>query len=604
MFERTRLITKIAASLPRVMRHKPDSPYTMADVLEAKAAEYGDHPFVLFEDRRVSYREMNEDANRVADWAYALGLRRGDVVALLMENRPEYLSRWMGLGKLGVVTALINTNVTGQVLRQALATSTANHLILGAECIDKFTTTASDLEQPLELWVDREPGTAASNIEPPLSIHELNPDLERRSIENPDPSVREGLVMRDDLLYLYTSGTTGNPKAARLSHLRFVAGGDGTAVILDFTPEDVHYCALPLYHGAGGIGVVASTLFAGATMALRRRFSASQFWDDIRKYDVSAFQYIGEFCRYLVNQPPDPRDKDHRVRIAIGNGLRADIWEEFRDRFGIPKILEFYGATEGNAGFMNFENKVGSVGRFPSKLIQRAIPTTKLIRYDVETDTNPRGADGFCIECGEDEAGELIGRIRRTDGGIGSFEGYTSKQATEKKILRDVFKEGDAYFRSGDLLKRDAEWFFYFVDRIGDTFRWKGENVSTQEVAEVLSGFPGLEMVNVFGTQVPGTDGRAGMVAFVLPEGQLDGAAFHTFVTSALPSYATPLFARVVSEPDVTGTFKLKKVALQEEGWDLDRVHDQLFFRDDTAGAYVPLTRDIVADIQSGNLRL
>ncbi len=604
MFERTRLITKMAVSLPRVMRHKPDSPYTMADVLEAKAAEYGDRPFVLFEDRRVSYREINEEANRVAHWAYELGLRRGDVVALLMENRPEYLSRWMGLGKLGVTTALINTNVTGQALRHALTTSTANHLVLGAECIDNFATTSDDLDRPLDVWVDREPGTAASNIEPALDTHELNPDLEPRPIENPNPSVREGLVMGDDLLYLYTSGTTGNPKAARFSHLRFVAGGDGVGVVLDLKPGDVHYCALPLYHGAGGIGVVASTLFSGAAMALRRRFSASHFWEDIRKYDVSAFQYIGEFCRYLVSQPPDPRDRDHRVRIAIGNGLRADIWEEFRDRFGIPKILEFYGATEGNTGFMNFENKVGSVGRFPSKWIQRAIPTAKLIRYDVESDTHPRGADGLCIECGADEAGELVGLIRNTDGSVGSFDGYTSREATEKKILRGVFKDGDAYFRSGDLLKRDDDWFFYFVDRIGDTFRWKGENVSTQEVAEVLSGYPGIEMVNVFGAEVIGADGRAGMAAFVLPEGRLDGTAFYAFVTSALPSYAAPLFARVVSEPDVTGTFKLKKVTLQEEGWDLDRVDDELYFRDATAAAYVRLTRDIVADIESGKLRL
>ncbi len=603
MFERTRLIAKIAASMPRVLRHKPDSTYTMADVLEEKAAAYGDHPFVLFEDRRVSYRDMNEQANQVAHWAFELGLRRGDVVALLMENRPEYLSRWMGLGKLGVTTALINTHVTGQALHHALATATANHLILGAECIDNFATTADDLDRPLEVWLDREPGTAASNIEPVLDGHELNPDLDIRSVENPDPAVREGLVMGDDLLYLYTSGTTGNPKAARFSHLRFVAGGDGVGAVLDLKPGDVHYCALPLYHGAGGIGVVSSTLFSGAAMALRRRFSATHFWEDIRKYDVSAFQYIGEFCRYLVNQPPDPRDKDHRVRIAIGNGLRADIWEEFRDRFGIPNILEFYGATEGNTGFMNFENKVGSVGRFPVKWIQRATKTGRLIRYDVESDTHPRGTDGFCIECGEDEVGELVGLIRKTDGSVGSFDGYTSKEATEKKVLRGVFKQDDAYFRSGDLLKRDADWFFYFVDRIGDTFRWKGENVSTQEVAEVLSGYQGIEMVNVFGAEVPGTDGRAGMVAFVLPEGRLDGAAFYSFVTSALPSYATPLFARVVSEPDVTGTFKLKKVTLQEEGWDLDRVDDELYFRDDTAAAYVPLTPGIVTDIESGNLR-
>lgn len=415
--------------------------------------------------------------------------------------------------------------------------------------------------------------------------------------------MRNGLVMRDDLLYLYTSGTTGSPKAARFSHLRFVLGGYGSTWMLKLTPADVHYCALPLYHAAGGIGVVASTLYAGATMALRRRFSASNFWDDIRTFDASIFQYIGEFCRYLVNQPARPNDTDHRVRIAIGNGLRPDIWEEFRDRFGIPQILEFYGATEGNVGFMNLENKVGSVGRVPSKLLAR-LSNAKLIRYDVESDTHFRGPNGLCVECDDDEAGELLGRIPKTDRVAGRFEGYTSKEATEKKILHNVLKEGDTYFRTGDLLKRDSEGFYYFIDRIGDTFRWKGENVSTQEVAEVLSGYPGIDMVNVYGVQVAGTDGRAGMVAFVLPDAtQFDGAAFHAFVSSSLPAYAAPLFARVVSEPDITGTFKLRKLMLREEGWDLNRVSDALFFRDDSEGAYVPLTPAITSRIESGELR-
>jgi len=358
---------------------------------------------------------------------------------------------------------------------------------------------------------------------------------------------------------------------------------------------------------------LGATMFSGAALALRRRFSASGFWDDVRRHDATAFQYIGEFCRYLVSQPPRPDDRDHEIRVAIGNGLRPDIWAEFRDRFGIPRILEFYGATEGNVAFMNFENKEGSVGRYPSALLRRVMSNAKLVRFDVETESHARGPDGFCVECAPGEPGELIGRIPEGDRGSGRFEGYTSKEATDQKILRDVFEPGDAWYRTGDLLRRDAEGFHYFVDRIGDTFRWKGENVSTQEVAEVLAGFPGLDMINVYGVEVPGADGRAGMMAFVpavgpgaAPAGDappFDGRAFHAFVSERLAPYAAPLFVRVLQQPELTGTFKLRKVTLQQEGFDPAGVSDPLFVRDDAAGAYVPLTPERFAEIQRGDRR-
>ena len=352
--------------------------------------------------------------------------------------------------------------------------------------------------------------------------------------------------------------------------------------------------------------VTKPTMFAGAGLALRRKFSASHFWDDVRRYDATAFQYIGEFCRYLVNQPERPDDREHHIRVAIGNGLRPDIWATFRDRFAIPRILEFYGATEGNVSFVNFENKEGSVGRYPSAILRRLLSNAKLVRFDVESETHVRGADGFCIECGSDEPGELLGRIPDRDQGSGRFEGYTSKEATDKKVLRDVFAKGDAWYRTGDLLRRDADGFYYFVDRIGDTFRWKGENVSTQEVAEVLSGHPGLDMINVYGVEVPGADGRAGMMAFVPPEGAppFDGRAFHAFVTERLASYAAPLFVRLVEAPELTGTFKLRKVTLQREAFDPERTSDPIFVRDDEARAYVPLTPARFRAIGRGELRL
>jgi fatty-acyl-CoA synthase len=588
--------------LPRLVKFKPDRRLSVADVIERRARDHPDRPFVLFETRRLSYGEFNAAANRVADWARGQGLGCGDAVALLMENRPEYLVVWAGLAKVGVTTALINTKLSGRGLRHALAASRADTLVLGSECADRFATTASDLERPLRVWGQRDPGAEGQTVDLSVGADDLDAALAAQSADDPAPEARAALRCGDPLFFIYTSGTTGLPKAARFSHLRFLGIGEGAALALRLGPRDVHYCALPLYHSAGGAMVVSTVLAAGATLALRRKFSASQFWDDLRRYDATCFQYIGEFCRYLLDQPPRPDDRDHRVRAAIGNGLRPDIWETFQQRFAIANIVEFYGATEGNALVLNLENKVGSVGRLPFRFMSNA----RLIRFDIASQTHVRDERGFCVECETGEAGEFIGRIPRHEHTtLGRFEGYTSEEATERKILRDVFEPGDAWFRSGDLLRQDAEGFFYFVDRIGDTFRWKGENVSTQEVAEVLSGFPGVSMVNVYGVEVEGREGRAGMAALVADDrSSFDGKAFHRFVSEGLPAYAAPIFVRLTGEPDVTGTFKHRKVELQSEGFDVERIADPILVRDDEAGAYVPLTPETMGEIRSGARRL
>ncbi len=596
------LFLRILPVLLRLAKFKPDSRLTVADVIERRARNHPDRPFVLFEARRLSYGEFNAAANRVAHWARGQGLGCGDVVALLMENRPEYLVMWAGLAKVGVTTALINTNLTRRGLRHALAASGAKTLLLGSECADRFATTASDLERPLRVWAQRDPEAAGDAVEHAAGTGDLDAALAAQSADDPAPDARSALRCGEPLFFIYTSGTTGLPKAARFSHLRFLGVGEGAALALRLGPRDVHYCALPLYHSAGGAMVVSTVLAVGATLALRRRFSASRFWDDLRRHHVTCFQYIGEFCRYLLDQPPRPDDRDHRVRVAIGNGLRPDIWEAFQQRFGIENIVEFYGATEGNAVVLNLENKVGSVGRVPFRFMSNA----RLVRFDVATQTHVRDERGFCVECETGEAGEFIGRIpRRKQTALGRFEGYTSEDATERKILRDVFEPGDAWFRSGDLLRQDAEGFFYFVDRIGDTFRWKGENVSTQEVAEALNGFPGVSMVNVYGVEVEGREGRAGMAALVAAErSSFDGKAFHRFVSGGLPAYAAPVFVRLIDEPDVTGTFKHRKVELQHEGFDPARIADPILVRDDEAGAYVPLTAETIGEIRSGARRL
>jgi len=587
-------IAKYGLPLARI---RPEGPRTIADVIEEQAAARGLHPFVLFEGRTITYDEYNRAANRVAHWALAHGIGRGERVALLMQNRPEFLETWAGLAKVGATCALINTNLAGRALEHAIATADAKHVIVGSECLEALASL--DGAAPWQVWVSVDKGSQRAAT--PQGARDLTSELATRPSANPPASAREGARTGDDLFYIYTSGTTGLPKAARFSHMKFISTGTASR-LAGFGATDVMYCALPLYHSAGGAMAVGTVLLSGGTLALRRRFSARDFWSDVRATESTAFQYIGEFCRYLLNQPSDPRDGEHRLSFCIGNGLRPDIWEPFRDRFRIPRIVEFYGATEGNVAMLNLDNKVGSVGRIPSKLLMDA----RLVRYDVERDEHLRSADGRLLECATGEVGELVGALpRRTGDNRGRFEGYTSKEATERKILRNAFADGDSFFRTGDLLKQDAGGYFYFVDRIGDTFRWKGENVSTQEVAEAAGAFPGIQLANVYGVEVPGGDGRAGMAALVVadPLG-FDTRAFYEHVVSSLPSYAVPVFLRLQREAEVTGTFKLRKVELQREGWDPAALEDPLFIRDDAARAYVPLDAQRHRQVAAGEVRL
>jgi fatty-acyl-CoA synthase len=406
---------------------------------------------------------------------------------------------------------------------------------------------------------------------------------------------------RDKLFYIYTSGTTGNPKAANFSHLRYLSVGGAYTEIASVRPDDRIYCVLPLYHTAGGVIAVSMALLNGATLVLRRKFSASEFWSDCRAHGVTIFQYIGELCRYLLNRPETSEDRVHKVRCVVGNGLRPDIWAKFQDRFGIRDVREFYGATEGNFALINLDNKVGAVGRVPPWL--KSMFPVELIRYDVETESHPRDPDGRCIVCRPGEPGEAIGRIstdpRRP---LGQFEGYTDASASGQKVLRDVFVKGDAWYRTGDLLSRDSEGYYYFVDRIGDTFRWKGENVATSEVAEVLSTCPGVREVNVYGVKLPGADGRVGMAALVADE-SLSLEALYAHVTRQLAAYARPLFLRVRPELDTTGTFKHRKVDLVRDGFDPMAISDPLYFRDDARGRYEPLDQRLYEEIAAGRAR-
>jgi fatty-acyl-CoA synthase len=359
---------------------------------------------------------------------------------------------------------------------------------------------------------------------------------------------------------------------------------------------------LPLYHTTGGVCAIGAALVAGGSAVIRERFSAREFWDDIVRFDCTLFQYIGELCRYLVNSPPSLNETKHRIRVACGNGLRPDVWSEFQERFRIPHVLEFYAATEGNVVMFNFDGKPGAVGRIPWFLAQRF--PVEIVRFDIDTEQPVRDAQGFCVPCAANEVGETIGKIINDAKTPGSrFEGYASRHDTERKILRSVFETGDAWFRTGDLMRRDEDGYFYFVDRVGDTYRWKGENVATSEVSEAMTSFPGIQQANIYGISIAGREGRAGMAALVV-NGNLDLAALRAHLVDRLPEYARPLFLRIKSEIDVTATFKQKKVDLVRQGFDPGGTRDPIYFNDPDARAFVRLDENLYERIQAGEVRI
>jgi fatty-acyl-CoA synthase len=392
------------------------------------------------------------------------------------------------------------------------------------------------------------------------------------------------------------------PKAAKVNHYRLLIWSLWFAGMMDSRPGDRMYNCLPMYHSVGGVVATGAVLVNGGSVVIRDKFSASRFWDDVVRWDCTLFQYIGELCRYLLRAPPNPGEHAHRLRLACGNGLRGDIWAQFKERFRIPRILEFYAATEGNVTLFNYEGKPGAIGRIPSFLAHRS--PTALVRYDGERGEIVRDERGRCIRCGAHEVGEAIGKILDGPGSLaGRFEGYSDARASEQKILRDVFGPGDAWFRTGDLMRKDEAGYFYFVDRIGDTFRWKGENVSTSEVAETISRFPGVVEASVYGVAIPGSDGRAGMAAIV-SDGALDLAALRAHLVKELPPYARPLFLRLRREIELTATFKHKKTDLVRDSYDPAATTDPIYFHDAERGVFVALDVALCDDIRSGQLRV
>jgi fatty-acyl-CoA synthase len=568
----------------------PDTTNLLPDDFEAVCDKFSSSPAIIFEGKTWNYGQLDSRANRYAHWAQSIGLKAGDVVSLFMQNRPDYIAAWYGLSKVGVVTALINNNLQGGALLHCITIAKSKAVVIGAEVMDLWSTVEGQTGD-IAIWVG---GATFANV------GDLDRSLNAQPATRPSRAARETLVGRDPCLYVYTSGTTGNPKAATLSHMR-VQGMTRSFIGATRTgPGDRVYCPLPLYHGTGGICGVGIAMNTGAALVLRRKFSATAFWDDIVDNGCTVFVYIGELFRYLVSAPVHPKERLHKIKSCFGNGLRSDVWAKADERFGVPLIAEFYGSTEGNVSFINVDGKLGAVGRIPKYAKKRF--NVELVRFDIENEIPIRGPDGLCELCAPDEVGEAIGKIDLATA-RGRFDGYANdKEATEKKLLRNVFEEGDLWFRTGDLLKQDADGYYYFVDRIGDTYRWKSENVSTNEVGEALCMFEGIEQANVYGVDVPHADGRAGM-AVVVSHGRVDLAVLSAHVKRELPSYAVPLFLRFKSEVEVTGTFKYRKVELVQEGFDPSAIGDDMFYMAQTTGKYEPLTPEVFAKIHAGDIR-
>ncbi|NXD17293.1 S27A6 protein, partial [Nothocercus nigrocapillus] len=549
--------------------------------------------FLIYEGQVHTYGDVDRRSNRVAQVFLRHGrLEKGDTVALLMGNEPDFIHVWFGLAKLGCVVAFLNFNVRSRSLLHCLSSCEPKILVVGADLLGTLEEILPDLRNDVSVWIM----TKASALP---SVHTLLDKIEAASEDSVPADRRSASNLKSSALYIFTSGTTGLPKAAFISHMQVLKGSAGLWAF-GATPEDIIYITLPLYHSAASLLGIGGCIELGATCVLRKKFSASQFWNDCRKYNVTVIQYIGELCRYLCNQPVKEGEKNHKVRLAIGNGVRNDVWREFLDRFGSVKICEFYGATEGNICFMNHTGKIGSVGR--TNFFYKLFFPFDLIKYDFQTDEPVRNKHGWCEKVKKGEAGLLISRVNAKN----PFFGYAgNKRHTEKKLLCDVFRKGDLYFNTGDLMVQDQENFLYFWDRIGDTFRWKGENVATTEVSDVMVMLDFIQEANVYGVCVPAHEGKAGMASLILKENTtLDLEQMYKQVVTYLPSYACPLFLRVQQTMEMTGTFKQQKFRLVDEGFNPSTITDPLYFLDRSKQAYISLTKEVHDRILSGQMKL
>ncbi|MCV7172108.1 MULTISPECIES: long-chain-acyl-CoA synthetase FadD6 [Mycolicibacterium] len=557
---------------------RPSAKTSIGKVFQDRAARYGDKLFLKFEDQELTYREANETVNRYAAVLAARGVGHGDVVGIMLKNSPEPVLIMLAAVKCGAISGMLNYNQRGDVLEHSLGLLSATVVVADPDFVDPIKESGADTDALLTL-----------------------DELKRLAAEAPteNPSTASAVLAKDKAFYIFTSGTTGMPKASVMTHyrwLRALAGFGGLGMRLN--SDDTLYCCLPLYHNNALTVALSAVLNSGATLALGKSFSASKFWDDVIRYDATAFVYIGEICTYLLNQPEKDTDRKHRVRVIGGNGLRPAIWDDFTERFGIDRVCEFYAASEGNTAFVNFFNVDKTTGICPTPVA--------FVEYDEESGDPVRDDKGRVKKVKNGEPGLLLSKVSNFQ----PFDGYTDEKESEKKLVRDAFKKGDVWFNTGDLMRSQGFGHAAFTDRLGDTFRWKGENVATTEVEAAVSSDPQVEECTVFGVEVPDTGGKAGMVAVQLKDGkEFDGKALAKAAFDKLPPYAVPLFVRVVEELAHTSTFKSQKVDLRKEGYggnsgegdeEANDIEDPIYVLSGKDEGYVEYYDEYLAEVKDG----
>ena len=570
-------VVSVLSEMPTLLKLKKGMvprPASVADCfgarVEANALKFGQRSAIVFEGQEVNWSEFNALANRYAHYLKSQGVQRGDTVSVIMENRIEFLALLVGVNKIGVTAGLINTNLTGKPLVHCITVTHSKKCIFGSEVSGALNEVKDELGLTEgEDYFEMPDGGLDTTTNWAKNLAE---GAAAASSENPEETSL--ITLGEVALYIFTSGTTGLPKAAVLSNRRYLTSADMAAMAgFKCTEQDRMYICLPLYHGTGLMVGAGAAMVSGASMFIRRKFSASNFLPEVREHGCTLLVYIGELCRYLSNTEAQAGDHKNPLRSMMGNGMRPDVWLGFKKRFGISRVAEFYGASEGNVAFANLMNRDCTVGMTSAEVA--------LVEYDVDNDEIVRDAAGRCVLVKAGEPGLLLGKI--TEDTV--FEGYTDPEATEKKIVRSALENDDAWFNSGDLMRTVDVGFtlgyphYQFVDRVGDTFRWKSENVSTNEVGEIINGFDQIKFCNVYGVEIPGTDGRAGMAAVTLQDGvsELDVDAFSTFLRSELPAYAVPLFVRIQPDIDVTGTFKMVKGDLRKQAYDIRSFDDTVY---------------------------
>uniref|UniRef100_A0A2A4K8S3 Very long-chain fatty acid transport protein n=1 Tax=Heliothis virescens TaxID=7102 RepID=A0A2A4K8S3_HELVI len=575
---------------------------TLPDVFHDVVKRHPDKPCFLFQDEVWSFKEVEDYSLRVTAVLKAQGIKKGNIVGLLVNNCPQQPALWMGIARLGAVTPLINTNQRGNALVHSINVAKCDALIIADEYQAAVQEIAKDLSPSLKLFKFSQRPLNPSNSRAEGSGDGITDFTNLLETTPPAPwTLADADGFQGKLLYIYTSGTTGLPKAAVISNARFVFMATGLHY-MGLEGNDVFYCPLPLYHTAGGVISIGQAIILGCTVALKSKFSASQYFPDCVKYKATAAHYIGEMCRYVLATPPSPADTQHNVRVIYGNGLRPQIWKDFVKRFNIKAVTEFYGATEGNANIANVDGTPGAIG-FVSRIFPKVYPIA-IIKVNQETGEPIRDSRGLCQLAQPDEPGVFIGKIQAHNPAR-QYLGYVDKDASEKKVVRNVFQIGDAAFISGDILVADEFGYLFFRDRTGDTFRWRGENVSTTEVEAAISRVAEHRDAVVYGVLVPNTEGRAGMCGIVDVDGTLDLEKLARNLARDLPVYARPVFIRVMDSLDMTGTFKMKKTDLQKDSFDPKLAKkDKLYYLDLKQGRYLPLGIDEYDKIISGQIRL